>query len=214
MIVKAFFGGSFDPPHYGHLGIARAALASGRCSHVEWFPAAEPPHKLNASRAPFHHRMNMVRNLIAGENSMSVSDFENRLAISPSYTIDVLTALEEETNEKYKLLIGADSLLNLHTWHEAEKLVRSTDFIIYPRAGAEITKEQLLCHWDPQTVEKLFSSLISGTFFEISSTEMKKTMEKNQFRGNIMQKEGFPPEIADYICEHQLYQIEHTKGML
>ena len=100
MTMKAFFGGSFDPPHYGHLGIARAALASGRCSQVDWFPAAEPPHKLHASRAPFHHRMNMVKLLIENEADMTVSDFENRLAISPSYTIDVLAALEAECGEK------------------------------------------------------------------------------------------------------------------
>ena len=64
---KVFFGGSFDPPHAGHLGVARAALASGKCDEVIWFPAATPPHKMNAERASFEDRMNMIKLLIAGE---------------------------------------------------------------------------------------------------------------------------------------------------
>ena len=202
---KVFFGGSFDPPHHGHLGIAKAALASGRCDEVVWFPAASPPHKLNARRASFADRMNMVQLLIKDEPGMSVSDFENRSGLNPSYTIDVLNKLERETGIRYTLLIGADSLLSLHTWHRAKELVASTGFIIYPRAGAEVSLEKLQDIWGKQTAEKLFSSMLDGTFFEISSTEMKISMEKSDFRHNIISSAVFPAEIAAYIHEHRLY---------
>ena len=202
---KVFFGGSFDPPHYGHLGVARAAISSGRCDEVVWFPAASPPHKLHTRRASFADRFHMVRLLIAGEPGMSVSDFENRIALSPSYTIDVLEKLTAETGEKFGLLIGGDSLLSLHTWHRAKELVASTGFIIYPRAGAEVSLEKLQDIWGKQTAEKLFSSMLDGTFFEISSTEMKISMEKSDFRHNIISSAVFPAEIAAYIHEHRLY---------
>lgn len=213
---KAFFGGSFDPPHEGHLGIARAALASGKCDEVIWFPSYTPPHKLSARRAPFEDRINMIKLLIADQPEMQVSDFENRIKLSPSYTIEVLRRLQKETGEKYSLLIGADSLLNFHTWYHAGELVDSVDLITYPREGCEVTPEKLGAFWDDQTVDKLMKSLIPGTFFKISSTEMKISMEKNGIRHHIIEMEGFPPQIAEYIREHRLYQCatDHGKGIL
>jgi nicotinate-nucleotide adenylyltransferase len=79
MIKKAFFGGSFDPPHTGHLGVARAALSSGKCDEVIWFPSYTPPHKINNKRASFDDRVNMIKIMIAREKGMHVSDFENKI---------------------------------------------------------------------------------------------------------------------------------------
>ena len=202
---KVFFGGSFDPPHYGHLGVARAAISSGRCDEVVWFPAASPPHKLHTRRASFADRFHMVRLLIAGEPGMSVSDFENRIALSPSYTIDVLEKLTAETGEKFGLLIGGDSLLSLHTWHRAKELVKTVELITYPRANSPVSVENLENFWDKDTARKLFNTLLPGTFFEISSTEVKNSMEKNEFRHHIIEKAVFPAEIADYIRKKGLY---------
>lgn len=202
---KVFFGGSFDPPHCGHLGIARGALESGKCDRVVWFPGFVPPHKKNSSRAAFNDRMAMVNLLIAGENAMEVSDFENRLQLSPSYTIEVLRNLEKAGYGRFSLLIGADSLLNLHSWHRAEELVNGYDFIIYPRPGCEVSPEALSKFWDGKVVEKLLDSMIGGSFFEISSSEIKKTMEKNHIRDNIIDTAMLTPEVAEYIKEHNLY---------
>lgn len=206
---KVFFGGSFDPPHYGHLGIARAALASGRCDQVIWFPSASPPHKPGNKRAPFTDRMNMVKLLIKDIPQMSVSDFENTLDISPTYTVRVLLELRQRTGEDYQLLIGADSLQELHTWYQADWLVKNVDFIIYPRPRAQVTASELRQHWDEKIVEKLLSSMISGTFFEISSTEVRNSMEKNAFRHHIIEENACPPEINEYIRENRLYEKEN-----
>lgn len=213
---KAFFGGSFDPPHSGHLGIARAALASGRCDEVVWFPAADPPHKRNSSRAPFADRINMIKLLINDQPGMSVSDFESRSGLSPSYTFDVLTALKQYCQENYMLLIGADSLLSLHTWYRAEELAEMYEFIIYPRSGSDVTPEQLHAVWNEKIAKKLYNSIIPGTFFEISSTEMKNSMEKNTFTGHIIDVRGCPVEVTDYIRRKHLYKMagDHEKGIL
>ena len=90
----AFFGGSFDPPHLGHLAVARGALASGSCDRVLWVPAVSPPHKAGMDRAPFDKRFEMVKLLIAHEKSMDVSDVELRADITPSYTVDILEFYE------------------------------------------------------------------------------------------------------------------------
>ncbi len=205
MEKKVFFGGSFDPPHRGHLGIASGALKSGKCDKVVWFPGFVPPHKQNASRANFSDRLAMVSLLIAGEPAMEVSDFENRLQLNPSYTIDVLSRLEKDGYGRFSLLIGADSLLNLHTWHRAEELVNEYDFIIYPRPGCEVSEAFLQQFWNEPAVEKLLNSVIEGTFFEISSSEIKKSMEKSCSRNNIIDEAMLTPSVAEYIKEHNLY---------
>ena len=140
---------------------------------------------------------------------MSVSDFENTLDISPTYTVRVLLELRQRTGEDYQLLIGADSLQELHTWYQADWLVKNVDFIIYPRPRAQVTASELRQHWDEKIVEKLLSSMISGTFFEISSTEVRNSMEKNAFRHHIIEENACPPEINEYIRENRLYEKEN-----
>ena len=210
-VPTAFFGGSFDPPHTGHLAVARGALNSGLCSHVIWAPAFAPPHKLDRRRAPFEHRMKMVGLLIKNEDSMSVSDIEAKIAKRPSYTIDILLELEAQNGSRPALLIGADSLLSLHTWHRCSELAENWQILTYPRKESPVTLEALLAHWPEKTAEKLFSGVIPGKFFEISSTEIRNSMEKNAFTGNIKCMTENIPEIGDYMTLHRLYGENSTK---
>ena len=204
--ITAFFGGSFDPPHYGHLALARGALASGKCGHIMWVPAFAPPHKLNSERAPFEDRMAMVDILISKERGMSVSDIEASLAKQPSYTIEILEAVEKINGSRPALLIGADSLLQLHTWCRGAELAANYLILTYPRKGYEITAGALAEFWDDRTiVEKLLSGVIPGRFFEISSSEIRNSMEKNGNAGNIKKMTDNVPEINAYIESHCLY---------
>ena len=86
--VTAFFGGSFDPPHLGHLGVAEGALRSGLCQKVVWVPAWSQPQKQGGAAAPFRHRLAMVGLLIRNHAGMAASDIEERLRLQPSYTVD------------------------------------------------------------------------------------------------------------------------------
>ena len=72
--------------------------------------------------------------------------------------------------------------------------------------------EKLLKNWKRETAEKLFNAMLEGTFFEISSTEVKNSMEKNCFQSHIIKEERFPSEIADYIRQHNLYQHSEKIG--
>ena len=210
-IITAFFGGSFDPPHTGHLAVARGALKSGLCQHVLWVPAFAPPHKLNARRAPFADRMAMVELLIKNESAMSVSDIEAQIAKKPSYTIDILLELESKSHTRPALLIGADSLLQLHTWHRAKELAEKWQILTYPRKTSPVTLDALQTHWSREIAGKLFSGVIPGKFFEISSTEIRNSMEKNALTGNIKCMTENIPEIGDYIIRHRLYGETSTK---
>ena len=204
-VDTVFFGGSFDPPHLGHLTVAAAALASGRCGNVAWVPAYAPPHK-NSRRAPFADRADMVELTIAGRADMFLSRIEEELALSPSYTLGVIEAWQRRYGSTPSLLIGADSLLELHNWHRASELAERCRILTYPRRGYPVSEAALAEHWQPEMVEKLLSGVIRGDFFEISSSELKSAMEKFTATGDIMNvKEFLAPGVADHIIRRKLY---------
>ncbi len=206
----AFFGGSFDPPHAGHLGVAQGALTSGRCRRVLWVPAWSPAHKQGRARASFADRMEMVRTVVAGQAGMDLSGIEGALQRSPSYTFEVLEALNAPGNPPVKaLLIGADSLLDLHLWHRAEELVREYGVLTYPREGFGVTIEALEKHWPQELAEKLLSGVIPGIFFKISSTAIKKSMANFADRYNINTGDLLP-DVADLIRRRGLYRDPST----
>ena len=201
----AFFGGSFDPPHLGHLAVAEAALRAGVCGHVAWVPAYAPPHKRGV-KAAFADRVAMVEATIAGHDAMSVNRIEAELQFNPSYTIEILEAWEKRFGDVPALLIGADSLRELHTWHRAAELAKRFRIISYPRNGCRITAAELALHWPDPTAEKLFAGVLAGDFFEISSSELKNRMEKFTEAGDIIHlKDCLAPGVCDYIVEHGLY---------
>lgn len=205
MTATAFYGGSFDPPHTGHLGIALAALASGRTDRVLLAPAYDPPHKIGHSRASFADRFAMVKLLAAGNPGLEACGIESRLALSPSYTVDVLDALRRERpGERIQLLIGGDSLLALHTWGRARKLVEEYEILTYPRQGETPDAATLSRHWPPEIVEKLLSGLLPGGFFEISSTGIRNIVAKRPEMRHI--NSGTTERVEEYIRKHHLYE--------
>ena len=185
--TTAFFGGSFDPPHPGHLGVALGALNSGKCRKILWVPAYAPPHKMNRNRMPFEKRCEMVEKLINDFPDMELSDIEKRLALDPSYTISVLENLAQEISGDIALLIGADSLLQLHTWHRAHELVDAFRILTYPRSKYPVSALKEITFWSSQEQQKLLSGVIEGKFFEISSTIIRKKMAKNAEWSDIKQ---------------------------
>ena len=207
----AFFGGSFDPPHLGHLAVAAAAIAAGMCRWVTWVPAYAPPHK-NSHRVSFADRAAMVELTIADHENMSASRIEEELKLSPSYTFCVIDAWYLRYRSLPALLIGADSLLELHNWHRGAELAERCRILTYPRRGYPISEEALAAHWKPAMVKKLLSGMISGNFFEISSSELKSAMEKFTATGDIMSVKNFlAPGVTDYIIRRNLY-IGTTPG--
>ena len=198
---EAFFGGTFDPPHYGHLAPARAALAAGVTDRVLLVPAFAPPHKKGRAFASYEDRVRMLQLLIEGLPDMEVCEAEREFALSPSYTYEVLKRLEERTpGIRLQLLIGGDSLAQLHTWHRGRELAEHWDVITYPRAGVTPDRAMLRRYWPEFLVEKLAAGILEAPFFEISSTEVRKKMAIGENPTTFI-----PEKIRDYVREHRLY---------
>lgn len=134
------FGGSFNPPHVGHLVIAEAMREAAGLDRIVWMPAARPPHKVGQDLAPPEARLALVRAAIAGNDAFDASDLELRRAAdtgAPSYTVDTLRTLTDTyRGAAWHLLMGEDSYAALGTWREPDAIVALARLVVYRRAGA------------------------------------------------------------------------------
>lgn len=139
----AFFGGSFDPPHLGHLAVARAARDAFHLDSVLFAPVGSQPLKPEGSTASFKDRLAMTRLAIEGEPGFAISlaDAPKRSggesAPQPNYTIDTLADLGADSTPDCALycLMGADSFLALRRWHRAPEIPYAAALIVASRPG-------------------------------------------------------------------------------
>ncbi len=140
--LQVYYGGSFDPVHNGHLAIARAARTALH-AEVALVPARDPPHK-DATHADAGQRAQLLALAIEGEHGLRVDPRELHRA-GPSYTFDTLAELRAEAGASAPLawLVGADSLLQLHTWHRWRELFDLAHIVAVQRPGAELDAARL-----------------------------------------------------------------------
>jgi nicotinate-nucleotide adenylyltransferase len=142
----AFFGGSFDPPHLGHLAVARAARAAFRLDTVLFAPVGVQPLKPEGSAASFEQRLAMTRLAIAGEPGLEVSladaprpSGEHQFSPNyiPNYTFDTLEGLRARLAPECALfcLMGADTFFGLRRWRRAAEIPFVAPLIVASRPG-------------------------------------------------------------------------------
>ena len=201
--LTAVFGGTFDPVHLGHTGLAEYLLKTGRVNRVVFLPAPHPPHKPGNEPALFADRAAMLRAAVAGHPGMSVSELEAERS-GPSYTVDTLDILKKRyPAERFVWVIGSDSLNQLHLWHEADRLVRENRFLAYPRPGDEADLDRLKSVWPPELFAKLRDSILTGApEFDTSSTAVRQRLSE---QGADACRGLLPESVLNYIKEHQLY---------
>ena len=140
--LQVYYGGSFDPVHNGHLAIARAARDALH-AEVALVPARDPPHK-DATHADADQRAQLLALAIEGEPGLRVDPRELHRA-GPSYTFDTLTELRAEAGPGAPLawLVGADSVLQLHTWHRWRELFDLAHIVAVQRPDARLDAARL-----------------------------------------------------------------------
>ena len=198
------FGGTFDPPHAGHLHVARAARGRFGLDRVVFVPAAEPPHKPDRELASGADRMALLRLLLEGEPRCEASDLE-LVRGGRSFTIDTVRALpaalgEPEDCEIY-LLFGSDNLAGLPRWREARALLERVQPVVVRRAGelaAEIAPLAGLL--GEELVRKLERGALDLPPVHVSSTELRDALPGADVDARLV-----PPALLEYIRAHGLY---------
>lgn len=200
----AFFGGTFDPPHLGHLRLARAALASGAVEAVRLVPAGTPPHKQGRKRSPFAARLAMCRLLVAGESALAVDDIEGAWGDGrPNYTIDTIRELRRRhPGANWRLLIGADMALIFDTWWQAEELLRLAPPLVAARPGFAFPPGfgvSLPKGLSPAGRLALAAGVFPFPPCDYSSTAIRRALATGA------EPAGLPPAVAALAREKRLY---------
>ena len=168
-MATLFFGGSFNPIHFGHLICARHATEQIRASRTVLVPSAQPPHKPNATDlAPAAHRVRMCRLTVHGCDGFEVNDLETQRT-GPSYTIETVRALAGQGMGRVSWLIGADMLRNLPTWREPEALLEEASFVVMARPGWSFDWDSL-----PPPFRKLRDNVVETPLIDISATQVRR----------------------------------------
>lgn len=169
------FGGSFDPIHYGHLLLAETCREQCGLDRVLFVPAAVPPHKQEHSMTSARDRIEMVRLAIGGHEQLGVSTIEiDRGGVS--YTVDTLTALvEQQPGSSLFFLMGADSLKDLPTWREPERLCELAVPLVVRRAGSPEPDFTSINHFVAASrLDEIRQHQVEMPIVDLSSTEIRQ----------------------------------------
>lgn len=203
-------GGSFDPLHNGHLGVAREVQQRLQLDEMRLLPCYLSPHKIESS-ASADHRVELIRACLANEPSLSL-DLREAHSERQVFSVDTLTDMRQELGEQASIVfvIGWDSWLALPTWHRWRALFELCNLALVPRPGfngafpeafkGEIEQRELV-------VERLCDysaghyAVLDTKLWDLSSTELRDKLA----RGEDVQ-DMLPAPGLQYIQEHHLYQ--------
>jgi|APTNR8051073442_1049403.scaffolds.fasta_scaffold00090_75 nicotinate-nucleotide adenylyltransferase len=195
------FGGSFNPVHTGHLVMAQDALERFGLHKVLWIPAAQPPHKLSQALAPAADRLDMLRLALQDDPRFEVSEEElNRGGVS--YTVDTVQRLQTRRPEvQWTLIIGGDTLCELHTWKDIGRLLTLCQIVTVARPGFAADKmDPTLLRLPEPWPRKLLADVITGHRVEIASSELRQRIQRGQSIRYLV-----PEAVERYIRERRLY---------
>jgi nicotinate-nucleotide adenylyltransferase len=230
----AFFGGSFDPPHLGHLAVARAARDALHLDTMLFAPVGAQPLKPHGSTAPFADRLAMTRLAISGEPAFAVSTADApHPGGKPNYTLDTLRTLREGLPAGGCLycLMGADSFVSLRRWHGATEIPFVAALIVASRPGQRLDDlaaflPRGLTFGDAITTSDPIASpaielrsyqlrnpegltapfhLLPGLDVEISASQIREQAGSSDTDPDLLD-EFLPMAVAAYIRSHGLYR--------
>lgn len=197
-------GGTFDPIHIGHLQIACAVSQRLGLEQVMFIPAYIAPHKVGMNFAPAEDRYAMTELAIAPYKGFFVSDMEMKRS-GVSYTIDTVRQLSKEhPDEQLYFIIGADSVAQLHTWHNIQELLELAIFVAAGRPGYEGVMEEAESHLGSIARKRIM--LLDTPEYDVSSTEIRSRIKAGLPLSGLV-----TAEVEKYIYEHGLYSAEALK---
>ena len=197
MARVGILGGTFNPPHLGHLALARDARAELGLARVLLMPAHTPPHKLPSADPGCAHRLQMCRLLCEGSEGVEACGLEIDRG-GRSYTVDTLRQISEaQPGADLLYIAGADSARTMAGWHEPEGLFELADLAVGERSGAQ--RQEVL---DALAAVRGSASItfLKAPLLEISSSRARQAAAEG---GPLEDLVG--PRVAAYIAEHQLY---------
>lgn len=191
-------GGTFDPPHNGHLLIAEQAQTQLKLDQVLFAPTHLPPHKVHNHITPIEQRVEMVRRAIAHHPGFVLSRIDVDRP-GPTYTADTMRLLRQQFGEHAELffIMGMDSLANILTWHDPAKLIQVCKLAVFARPGFTVDLDRLEKSLPGLRARVVF---LSAPTLDIAASDLQQRV-----RAGKSIAEFVPPAVAQYIQENNLY---------
>ncbi len=217
----AFYGGSFDPAHRGHLAIAHALLEQFGLDEFVFVPAFHAPHKSRKKPTSAYDRFAMLCLITENESNISVSKMEIEMPERP-YSVETLTRLNaEQPDTKIFFVMGADSWMDITTWREWETVLSLSDHIVVTRPGIEIGSSHVTAEIQGRIIDLRGKSkaesesliertalsrtksiyLTDSVNLDISATQIRRKIREN----DPSWLSDVPAEVANYIEKYQIY---------
>ncbi|HEX3150917.1 MAG TPA: nicotinate-nucleotide adenylyltransferase [Gemmataceae bacterium] len=196
------FGGTFDPVHYGHLVVAEQAREQAELDQVWFVPSARPPHKLDAPITAFDRRADMLTLALAGhEDKFRVESLEKDRP-GPSFTADTLDVLHTAHRKNdWFLILGADSVRDLPTWHDPLRVVDRATIVAAGRPGYTNWSAADLAAALAIEAKRVRLMTVEIPLIEIASRDLRRRAADG--RSLLFQ---VPHAVGVYINEKKLYR--------
>jgi nicotinate-nucleotide adenylyltransferase len=199
------FGGTFDPPHVGHLALAEWAREALRLDRVLFVPAGRPPHKGRALTL-VAHRVAMTRLAVRGERAFTVSAIEARRD-GPSFTVDTLRALRRRAPRvRIYLLMGADSLEEFHTWRDPKGIQAMATLVVADRPGASAKGAAAARRARRPVRPPGVPGARRVVWLENPALEVSSSAIRARLRAGRTVRYLIPDAVVRYIERHRLYR--------
>ncbi len=197
-------GGTFNPPHLGHLALAREALEELGLERVLLMPVHTPPHKPHARLPEPGQRLAMVRLLAGADPRVAACSLEIDRG-GASYTVDTLRDIHARNPDaELTLLLGADSAATLPSWREAHELLRQATIAVAARPGSD--RRQVT-----SSLERVAGAEQAGErvrFLEMQPLDVSSSKARERASRGQPIEDLVGVEVARYVTEHDLYRGE------
>ena len=191
-------GGTFDPIHSGHLVVAEEVSARLSLDEVIFIPAGQPWLKAGNRISAAEHRLQMVRLAVAGKPHFKVSTVELERP-GPTYTVDTLEQLSQQSNNELYFIVGWDNLIELPRWHQPQRILELCRLVAVPRVGCRLPDLELL----EKSLQGISQRVVmlDKPQIDVSASIIRDRVAKGLAIGDLV-----PPAVEGYIRQQGLYR--------
>ena len=187
--MTGLLGGTFDPPHFGHLILALEAFRQFSLEEVLLVPTRFPPHKPGRRITSFEHRFRMTELAVADSPELTAADLEP--FEGTSWTVNLIEKLSA-TGMKICFIIGMDSLMELHTWKDPERISKMAKMVAGTRPG-----------YEAGSIDAKYISIVDT--FEIPGISISSSDLRDRFARDFNTRYLVPDSVRNYIRKNGLY---------
>ena len=199
MARVGLLGGTFNPPHVGHLVCAQEAHVALGLDHVLLVPVHEPPHKGVEQDPGVAHRVELCRRAVAGDDRLGVSLVDADVP-GPSFTVATLRRLHaDRPGDQLTFIVGGDMALSLPAWREPEAILELAAFGVAEREGVRRTDIA-------ERLAPLRGAVERVRFFDMPRIDVSSSLVRRRAAAGLPIRYLVPDAVADYVAGEGLYR--------